>query len=218
MRKNLTITLLFLLTGCHGPLYKTSNFQYSVPITVSEFHDPGLIFDTNGNIYNLENPGDVYDNELELPGKLSYNYDLKNGLYIFNEKNGTISYLSRAVGEHPIDIILDECIDSHESTMGLAKCYEDSANLWQGSIQSSLQKLKGSCGILEFNKIKKMHRQWLKYKSARFQTGATLQNKTQGTMWFVDANWRATQEYKHQALYLEYLVSEFRSFKEMDIQ
>lgn len=82
---------------------------------------------------------------------------------------------------NPIDKALRECLDKHDTTVGMNKCVYQSMNSWDKEIKNYLGLLSKITSEDDYNKILESQKKWEEFKALEFEAISLVMEK-QGTM------------------------------------
>jgi uncharacterized protein YecT (DUF1311 family) len=87
--------------------------------------------------------------------------------------------------EHPIDIELQNCLDSSENytTKGMTDCVVRATEKWNLELNKNYQKLLNLLTAEQKEKLKITQREWVEYRDKEIEFSNQLYYDMQGTMW-----------------------------------
>ena len=87
--------------------------------------------------------------------------------------------------EHPIDIELQNCLDSSENytTKGMTDCVVRATKKWDEELNKNYLELLTLLTSEQKDKLKIAQRQWVEYRNKEIEFSNQLYNDMQGTMW-----------------------------------
>ncbi len=87
--------------------------------------------------------------------------------------------------EHPIDIELQNCLDSRENytTKGMTDCVVQATKKWDLELNRNYQKLFKLLTDEKKGKLKITQRKWVEYRDKEIEFSNQLYHDMQGTMW-----------------------------------
>ena len=205
--KNIYVTMILLLSlnlfaeNINKPII-TDN-SYSKVVIFGAFHDPGWIVTNDDKEYYFGYEGITFENisEWQNGRKLIYSYDINYGLTLFDEKSNARATI-RSYGTHPIDLILEDCLEKNQTTMGMAGCYDQGYTNWDAEMNRRYKELKKTYSPENFKIIQAMQRKWLKYRDSRFNVNRMAHNNETGTITIIESSSRAYAIVATQAGYL----------------
>lgn len=87
--------------------------------------------------------------------------------------------------EHPIDIGLQNCLDSSESytTKGMTDCVVRATGKWDEELNKNYQELLTLLTAEQTDKLKIAQRKWIEYRNKEIEFSNQLYYDMEGTMW-----------------------------------
>ncbi len=111
--------------------------------------------------------------------------------------------------EHPIDIGLQNCLDSSENytTKGMTDCVVRATEKWDEELNRSYQKLLTLLTIEQKEKLKIAQRDWVEYRDKEIEFSNQLYYDMQGTMWIPVAAQRKLELTRERTIKLESYIA-----------
>ncbi|HEY5536842.1 MAG TPA: lysozyme inhibitor LprI family protein [Ignavibacteria bacterium] len=105
--------------------------------------------------------------------------------------------------EHPIDVIMDSCMEKDPSTFGSIKCVEEASKLWDAEIEKYNKLLLGILDAESVKIYKSAQAEWLIYKEKELANIDRIYSQIQGTMFLQIAAGEKLDIVKQRALQLQ---------------
>ncbi|MDX2002589.1 MAG: lysozyme inhibitor LprI family protein [Chitinophagales bacterium] len=86
-------------------------------------------------------------------------------------------------GKHPIEIQLEACLDSSESTAGMCECECVAAQAWDLELNKYYKLLMGVLSPEAKELLRQSQRNWLAYRDAEQKFSSQFYTDMEGTMW-----------------------------------
>ena len=202
-------SLLFLVISLYiSTLYASEEkVLYSQLLVFKEFHDPGWLVSVDDQEYEFKYEGFTFENisTWKRGRKLLLTYSFDKGILIHDSKSGTVAHIYH-LPTHPIDIVLEQCLDERTTTMGMASCYDDASGNWDREMNRAYQVLKSTNSSEVFEAIQKMQRAWIKYRDNRVVVIRNRYTRDEGTITIIENSARVLQPIRKQALFLGSLI------------
>lgn len=111
--------------------------------------------------------------------------------------------------EHPIDLALQQCLDSEENftTKGMADCVLKALDKWDSMLNKNYNELLQLLSDTQKEKLKTSQVIWLEFRDKEIDFSNQLYYDMQGTMWHTIATDRKLELTKNRALELSGYIS-----------
>ncbi len=197
---------LFLLMTIMLPIMTKAAPQWlwSETVQFSESHDPSLIVLKNGQQLTMEYTGHVFDTVYQWKaGKpLILGFSENTGTVLFDEKDGTTIPVTAGMTKYPIDIMLDNCLQTHTTTPEMEGCYSQATTLWDKQMNISYRAVLSKLDHQHQKAVQISQLSWIKYRDAQIKAVAAIYDQD-GTIWRIVAAEKIMNITKDQALRLE---------------
>ena len=104
---------------------------------------------------------------------------------------------------HPIDVYLDSCMEKNPSTMGMTKCTDEAAKMWDEELNKYYKILMNVLDDESAKALKSAEVQWIAFKEKEFANIDLMYSKMDGTMYIPMHSYAKLDIIKARALQLK---------------
>lgn len=195
--------LLFLLTLLSGTALAQSSWDYRESVEYLANGDPSRVWLADGRkievIYEAI-PWEEVDSWPE--GKpLILGYRTGVGTLLHDPKTGKEIPVVSGLAQHPLDLILDQCLDENWTTLGMIECYGVAQTRWDAELNAHYQRLMNTLNPGQQALLKQSQRAWIAFRDAQLASIHAVYDRD-GTIWRIVQAQQAMKVTREQALRL----------------
>ncbi|CAN5384929.1 hypothetical protein BH10BAC1_BH10BAC1_20000 [soil metagenome] len=109
----------------------------------------------------------------------------------------------QTAGDYAIDVTLNTCLDSNQTTVGMMECAGQARDAWDKELNKYYKLLMSKLTDIEKAKLKTAQKKWLEYRDTEFDASGTIYYDQDGTMWKIVAVNRQVEIVRQRALDLK---------------
>jgi len=187
---------------------------YSEPVVYVEDHDPGWITleDKREVRVWFEAPrglrfGDI--RKWSRTTKLLLAYSVTDGpVLVEADTQRSLPIIAGLDDKHPIDRIVDQCLEVESTTQGMVECFDRGSRLWDAEMNRVYRELLQVASNRQKQAVQKAQRAWLSYREAQRDANSAV--VTEGTVSRISRADMLRDLAREQARRLSSLLSEAR--------
>lgn len=97
--------------------------------------------------------------------------------------SSSLIFAQNDVKKHPIDVWMDECLESNQSTAGMVNCADEAYKKWDVELNKVYKELLSLLDTDSQKKLKESQKAWIKFRDEEFKLLASFYEKKEGTMY-----------------------------------
>ena len=163
------VPLLAALSLLAVPATADEAWDYQEPVKYKTNHDPNAIELVDGRELDYVGGTLTWDEMDKWPeGKdllLAYRDDVGN--VVVDPSSQKYFFIVGGLKDHPIDLLLQQCLDTNSSTMGMSQCNKDAENRWDRVLNLAYTKLTGSLGEDAGKALQAAQGEWADFRDSQ---------------------------------------------------
>ncbi len=203
MKKLLALTLLI-----SSAAIAQEKWDYKQDVVFAATHDPSMVHLKDGRkievFYGPVKWEEV--NAWKAGRTISIAYNPNSGVVLFDPASGKKVPILSGLAEHPVDIILNKCLNVETTTAGMNGCYGESIKMWDKELNLHYSQLLGVLDPKGREDLKQAQRAWIKFRDLQITAIGSVYSES-GTMGSISGGARVMQITKEQALRLSSMVN-----------
>ncbi|MBN7769295.1 DUF1311 domain-containing protein [Marinobacter daepoensis] len=192
--------LLFFLILVSGTTLAQPTWDYQENVEYLANGDPSRIWLADGRkvevIYEPI-PWEEVDSWAE--GKpLILGYRTGVGTLLHDPKTGKEIPVLSGLAQHPLDRILDQCLEENWTTLGMIECYGATHARWDAELNAHYKRLMNTLSPRQQALLRQSQKAWIAFKDAQLVSIHAIYDRD-GTIWRVVQAQQAMKVTKEQA-------------------
>lgn len=181
--RSFLLTLLLLPVTVYAA---PPQWEFSEDVAYKDNHDPSLIFLEDGREVQV-NYTDIKWEEVDkwsAGKKLVLGYAGDKGAVLYDPVLSKFIPIVNGLEKHPIDVLLDKCMEKDDSTFGMVECYGAASTRWDKELNRSYASLTKELSAKGKELFKESQRAWMKFREAQNAANGALRENG-GTIWSI---------------------------------
>ena len=195
--------LMIVLAVFSMPLYAQDDWDYQEEVAYQELHDSGMVYLQDGRQIEVDYAAISWEEIAAWPAgkKIIIGYAIGTGAVLQDPETGKATNIISGLAEHPLDIILKDCLQNAGSTTGMVACYDTANQNWDKELNAKYRKLMD--GLDDEGKValRDSQRAWVNFRDAQIKSISAIYDR-EGTLWRITAIAKIMEITREQAIRL----------------
>lgn len=194
---------IFLLILFSTSVFAQGKWDYREDVKYSENHDPSMVWLADGRKLEVIY-GSIPWEEVQTWSKgrmLILGYRIGVGTVLYDVETKKELPVVSGMDKHPLDLLLERCLEENWTTRGMIECYGNANNSWDLELNAHYKRLMATLNSEQKASLRKSQIAWIKFKDAQLESIGAIYDRD-GTMWGIVRSQQAMSVTRDQALRL----------------